>query len=119
VQEVQKDLGLRQDDKAGMVARLRAQGVQATDIDTTGFTQSKGDNKPVKVTPEMIKEVNEEVSELRKEAFKLYAAHKYAEAEQMFNMIKTLLQSVHPSKMHPEVFQNQKSIDMCRQKMGL
>jgi len=118
VQEIKKDLGLRQDDKAGIVARLRAQGVNAADIDTTGATKQKGDNKPPRATPELMKEVNEEVSELRKEAFKLYASHKYAEAEQLFNMIKTLLQ-VHSSKMHPEVFQNQKSIDMCRQKMGL
>jgi Ca2+-binding EF-hand superfamily protein len=114
VQEIKQDMGLRQDDKAGMVARLRAQGVDAAKIDTTG---SNGDKKAPKVTPEMMKEVNDEVSELRKEAFKLYASQKHADAEQLFNMIMALLQSVHSSKMHPEIYQTQKSIDMCRQKM--
>ena len=114
VQEIKQDMGLRQDDKAGMVARLRAQGVDAAKIDTKG---SNGDKKAPKVTPEMMKEVNDEVSELRKEAFKLYASQKHADAEQLFNMIMALLQSVHSSKMHPEIYQTQKSIDMCRQKM--
>ncbi len=33
---VENDLGIKQGDKAGLVARLRAQGVQANQIDTTG-----------------------------------------------------------------------------------
>ena len=114
VQEIKKDMGLRQDDKLGMVARLRAQGVDATKIDTAG---SSGNEKAPKVTAERVKEVNEEVSELRKEAYKLYASQNYADAEQLFHMIMALLQSIHTSKMHPEIYQTQKSIDMCKQKM--
>ena len=34
VEEIQNDLGLKADDKAGMLARLRAQGVSAADVST-------------------------------------------------------------------------------------
>ena len=119
VQEIKQDLGLRSDDKVGMVARLRAQGVDAAKIETTGvFTEQKTGLLLPNVSSERAKEVKVEVTELRKQAYNLFNSQKYAEAEQIFTMIKTLLQEIYASKMHPEVFQTQKSIDICRQKMS-
>ena len=50
VQEIQKDLGLKSDDKAGMIARLKAQGVNASSISLFGgmddTKQAKAGAKP-------------------------------------------------------------------------
>jgi hypothetical protein len=93
--------------------------VDAAKIETTGvFTEQKTGLLLPNVSSERAKEVKVEVTELRKQAYNLFNSQKYAEAEQIFTMIKTLLQEIYASKMHPEVFQTQKSIDICRQKMS-
>ena len=48
VQEIFNDLGLKADDKAGMIKRLRGQGVDVADIDTGGAVEedTDGPKKP-------------------------------------------------------------------------
>jgi len=54
VVEIKDDLGLKADDKKGMVARLRAQGVAAASIELSsgaGDQEEKGNTKPKKPPP--------------------------------------------------------------------
>ena len=44
VQEIKDDLGLKADDKAGMMARLRAQGVDSQHVDLYGGMEEKNNN---------------------------------------------------------------------------
>ena len=45
VQEIREDLGLKADDKAGMIARLRAQGVNVSSISLTDGVQNMSEAK--------------------------------------------------------------------------
>jgi calcyphosin len=46
VQEIREDLGLKADDKAGMMARLRAQGTNASNISLFGGYDNTKDSQP-------------------------------------------------------------------------
>jgi Ca2+-binding EF-hand superfamily protein len=52
VEEIRNDLGLRADDKEGMIARLRSQGINPKSIDVLGGTDDDGEDvmKPVMET---------------------------------------------------------------------
>ena len=47
VEEVNNDLGLKADDKAGMMRRLKAQGIDATGISTDGAVDDEDENGQV------------------------------------------------------------------------
>jgi hypothetical protein len=115
VQEIRQDLGLQQNDKAGMVARLRAQGIDAVSIDRSG---SSGNKDLSSESRAQLERVNAEVAELRAAAAKAFSKGGYAEAEQFHTKAKALLLTVHKSALHPDVFQSEKSIQMCKTKIG-
>ena len=52
VQEIKNDLGLKADDKAGMIARLKAQGVDVSSISLTDGVDNK--SKPKKMSADKI-----------------------------------------------------------------
>ena len=54
VQEIKNDLGLKADDKAGMMKRLRAQGVDVANISTDGAVEDEESDGPKSAPPPMV-----------------------------------------------------------------
>jgi Ca2+-binding EF-hand superfamily protein len=119
VEVIKHDLGLKADDKEGMVARLRAQGVDAQSIDLFGGVEMEDTREDaLKTIPA---DVAPAVADMRKEALGKFNAADYEGAMACFETLLATLQNylTMPEGMpdHPDVVKVMKSIKLTEKKL--
>jgi len=128
VEEIKSDLGLKSDDKAGMVNRLRAQGVEASNIELYGGMNSalqdaKNINKYSSVSgagtsnlpSASLIQTNEQVAQLKIKALNMFSEHNYSQASATFQNIKNLLLPFFVPT-HPDIIKLEQSIVLCEKR---
>ena len=120
VETINNDLGLKADDKEGMVARLRAQGVNAANIELYGgMEMEESREEKEKNLPQ---DAQNHVNELRQSALQNFNKQDYSAAMENFEELLAVLQSflTQPEGMplHPEVDKAMKSIRLCEKKLA-
>jgi hypothetical protein len=120
VEAITNDLGLKADDKEGMVARLRAQGVNAANIELYGgmeMEESREDGEK-SIPPE----AQGHVDQLRQTALQNFNKQDYSGAMQAFEELLAILQSylAQPEGLapHPDVSKAMKSMRLCEKKLA-
>ena len=120
VETITNDLGLKAEDKEGMVARLRAQGVNAANIELYGgMEMEESREEKEKRLPQ---EAQIHADQLRQAALQSFNKQDYSGAMENFEELLAVLQSflAQPEGMptHPEVDKATKSIRLCGKKLA-
>lgn len=119
VEMIKRDLGLRADDKEGMVARLRAQGVAAQSVELYGGVEMEDTREEQE--RQLPPEIEPVVMEIRKDALQKFNKQDYEGAMASFETLLATLQNYltvpEGTPEHPEVVKAQKSIRLADKKL--
>ena len=119
VEVIKRDLGLKADDKEGMVARLRAQGVNAANVELYGGMEMEESREEKERSLPV--EVQVHAGQLRQAALQKFNLQDYSGAMESFEELLAILQSylTQPEGMpaHPEVDKVMKSLRLCDKKL--